>query len=480
MTLSRHNGTPTCPTIALPTEPPNLVKLESPWKPRLSDTDGLIHERLTVAITQDILAGQLATGARLPTHRQVADELGVSIGTVTRAYANLQRQGLVKSEKGRGMFVTSRIRRSERRLDLSINTPPPIVTGRMLTDAMNKVGATMDADFFTRYMPPGGMLEHRQMLARMVEQHHGLSFEPAQIVMTNGAQQSLFLTMAAAAPGPLAIEQLTYPGALRAARQLKRELVPLPMDNEGILPQALEAALASRIPPTMLYVVPTVQNPTGAVMGIERRKTIAEIAKRSRLTIIEDDVYSVFGSANLPPIAKFAPDNVLYVSSLSKCLAPGLRVGYVAAPEHLLDDVNQWLMAAQTMATPLSGLLMAYWMSEGLVDTIAQSIRAEASRRNKMLRSLLGSWLSPMSGDALHAWLPMDTARAREIVLAASQAGITLAPPEAFMADPTLSESGLRICLGAIDDSELKNALTRLSELLTGAGTSKLKMAGIV
>lgn len=456
------------------------MKLESPWNPRLSESTGLIHDRLVVAITQDILSGSIPSGARLPTHRQVADQLGVSIGTVTRAYATLQRQGLVKSEKGRGMFVASQIRRTERRLDLSVNAPPPVVTGRMLTDAMNKIGTTVDADFFTRYMPAAGLPEHRQMLAHMITQTHGLPVEPSQIIMTNGAQQGLFLAMAAAPQGTLAIEQLTYPGALRAARQLQRPLVPLAMDDQGVLPQALEAALASDAPPSLLYLVPTVQNPTGAVMGVERRQAIADIAKGANLTIIEDDVYSVFAPAKLPPIAQFAPEHVLYVGSLSKCLAPGLRVGYIAAPQRLLDDVSQWLLATQTMATPLSGLLMAYWLSEGLVESIAQSIRAEATRRNKVVRSVLGQWLSPMRGDALHAWLPMETARARDIVMAASQSGITLAPPEAFMANPNLVESGLRICLGGLDDAELKSGLTRLNELLAGAGSSPLTMAGIV
>lgn len=456
------------------------MKLLSPWTSRLADSDGLIHERLVVAVTQDILSGEIPSGARLPTHRQVADQLGVSIGTVTRAYATLQRQGLVKSEKGRGMFVLPHIKHAERRLDLSVNAPPPVVTGRMLTDAINKLGATVDADFFTRYMPAAGLPEHRLMLSRMLMHNHGLSVDSSQIIMTNGAQQGLFLAMAAAAPGPLAIEQLTYPGALRAARQLKRPLVPIAIDEQGIVPEALEAALAGDNPPALLYLVPSVQNPTGAVMGVERRQTIARIAQRFDLAIIEDDVYSLFTPTQLPPIARFAPDHVLYVGSLSKCLAPGLRVGYIATPTRMVDEVNQWLLATQTMATPLSGLLMAYWLSEGMVQSIAQSIRAEATRRNQIVRSVLGPCLSPMHRDALHAWLPMPTNRARDIVLAASQAGITLAPPDAFMADPNLTESGIRICLGGLNDGELREALNRLNDLLAGACASQLNIANIV
>lgn len=456
------------------------MKLESPWKPRLADTGGLIHERLVQALAQDILSGALPSGARLPPHRDVADQLNVSVGTVTRAYGALQRQGLVRSEKGRGMFVTSRMRSAERRLDLSINTPPPIVTTRMLSEAITRVASHVDAGCFTRYMAPTGLPEHRQMLARMIAANDGPAFDPSQIIVTEGGQQGIFLTMAAAAPGPLAVEELTYPGALRAARQLQRPLLPLTLDDQGITPESLEAALAGENPPTLLYVVPSVQNPTGAVMGLERRRQIAELARRANLMIIEDDVYSVFAPARLPTLAELAPDHVFYVGSLSKCMAPGLRLGYVAAPPQMLDTINDWLMAMRTTTTPISGMLLSYWMSEGIADAIVQAVRAETVRRNQVARSVLGPWLSPLQNDSLHAWLPMETARARDLVLAASQAGITLAPPDAFMADPGLAATGLRICLGTLDDADLHEALSRLREMLLGTGASQLDMMSIV
>jgi len=155
-------------------------------------------------------------------------------------------------------------------------------------------------------------------------------------------------------------------------------------------------------------------------------------------------------------------------------------VGYIATPARWLDALNGWLLATQTTTSPLSSWLMAHWITEGLVDAIAQSVRLEARRRNQLARPMLGPWLAPMHGDALHAWLPMETARAREIVLAASQSGITLAPPDAFMADPNLSMSGLRVCFGGLNDSELEVSLTRLQELIAGTGSSQVDMVGIV
>lgn len=456
------------------------MKLESPWTPRIASSIGPLHERLANAISDDILAGRIPAGARLPTHRQVAAHLDLSIGTVTRAYAHLQRLGLVKSEVGRGMFVGLGGRRAAQPVDLSHNIPPPVVSGDRFMDVLAKVRSDAGADFFTRYTCAAGQPEHRALLARTVLQGRGVVADPNRVVLTTGAQQAIFLALAATRAGTLAVEALTYPGTLRCAKQLSRSLVPIAIDDEGIVPEALEAALQGPNPPTVLYLVPTIQNPTGAVMSVVRRRAIAELAQRSGLIVIEDDVHAIFASGDLPAIARFAPDNVFYVGSLSKCLAPGLRTGYVVAPERFLESINDWLLATQTMSNPLSGLLMAHWLSTDLMTTTEVAMREQARRRNDLARSILGPWLAPMAHDALHVWLPMETTRARAVVLTASQSGLTLAPPEAFMVDPAQAKSGLRICLGGLTELELSEALRSLAQVLASVGKSRFDLAGII
>ncbi len=456
------------------------MKLQSPWTPRLAPIDGQAHERLSTALVEDILSGELGAGARLPAHRALAAALGLSVGTVTRAYATLQRRGLARSEKGRGMFVTAGAPRSHSRVDLSVNLPPPVLTSRMLADIIERIGTGIEADVFTAYIPAAGLPEHRLQLARTITDGRDLPVEPGQILMTTGAQHAIFVAFSSAPEGPVTLERFTYPGALSAARQLRRPLVPIRQDREGIVPEALEAALARPEPPRVLYLVPSLQNPTGVTMGESRRRAIADIARAHDLTVVEDDVYAVFAPRTLPPIARLAPERTLYVGSLAKSLAPGIRVGYLVCPPARLEAASECLQATHSMATPLTALLMQHCLAEGLHTSIARSIRAEASRRNRLARAILGESVAQTQMEALHLWLPMKTAKAREIARRAATMNILVPPPEAFMAEPAEEEAGLRLCLGNVPDAELGPALEILARLVREGASACLDEAALV
>jgi DNA-binding transcriptional MocR family regulator len=438
----------------------------STWVPDLPDGPGRLHERLSARIAEAILTGELAPGTPLPAHRTLAAALDVSVGTVTRAYDLLQRRGLARAERGRGMFVTRTEPGRSDRFDLSVNLPPSILTTTMLSSLMARVAGRVEAAEFNSYAPPAGHPEHRAMLARAICTGRTLEVDPSTLVITNGAQHGIFLALAALPAGPMAIEALSYPGALRAARTMGRALVPVTMDAGGLRPDALRAALAADPAPRSLYLMPSLQNPTGATMDAARRAEIVEIARAHDLILIEDDVYSVFAPPDLPTLAELAPERVLHVGSLSKSLAPGLRIGYLVAPPDRLEACLGWLQATQSMANPVSALLMAQALAEGLTTSVAQSVRAEAQRRTRIARDHLGPQMAPQDNDGLHVWLPMPTAIARDVVLAAARANITLAPPEAFMADPGAEMSGLRLCLGTLPEQDLRQALARVAQLI--------------
>ncbi len=450
------------------------------WTPRLAPGAGLAHERLAAALAEDVTAGHLPVGARLPAHRDLAMRLGLSVGTVTRAYATLQRRGLARSEHGRGMFVLAAPRRAPDRQDFSVNLPPATLTPRMLSDMLAAAGASLDPAGFGCYSPPAGTPQDRQFLASHLAASRGLKVDPGHLLITSSAQHAIFVAMATAPPGPLAVEAVSYPQALIAARRQGRRLVPIALDEEGASPDALEAALRAPDPPRALYLVPTLQNPTGATMSDRRRARIVALARRHDLLLIEDDVYAVIAPGAGPSLAELAPERVFHASSFSKSLAPGLRLGYLACPPALVDPACDWLQSTTCMTSPISCALMRHAVADGLLESVATSIRAETARRHRLAREVLGDAAFPTRHPSLHAWLPMAVARARDIVRRAGQRNIQIAPPLAFMADPAAPEAGLRLCLGNVAEAELRPALEIIAMLVRDRAAARLDEGAVI
>lgn len=442
------------------------MRRTSNWVPSIPDGPGRLHERLTERIATAIVTGELTAGTALPAHRTLASELEVSVGTVTRAYDLLQRRGLARSERGRGMFVPATAPTRAPRIDLSVNLPPPILTTTMLSNLMSRVAGAVEVEQFNSYAPLAGLPEHRASLARALSEGREITVNPDNLIITNGAQHGIFIALATLPEGPIAIEAMSYPGALRAARTMERKLVAVDMDDEGVTPEALQRALSQDPVPRALYLMPSLQNPTGATMSAARREEIVAIACEHDIFLIEDDVYSVFAPRDLPTLAQLAPERVLHIGSLSKSLAPGLRIGYLIAPRDRVEVCTTWVQATQSMANPVSALLMAQALHEGLTKSIAQSVRLEARRRTEIARSLLGRHMAPQDHAGLHVWLPMAKARARDVVLAAARLNITLAPPEAFMAEPEAAMAGIRLCLGTLPERDLRQALEIIANIL--------------
>ena len=301
--------------------------LQSPWAPRLADIEANAAERLVLALADDIIEGRLAGGDRLPAHRDLAWKLGVGLGTVTKAYAVLERRGLTRSVKGRGTFVAIQEAHGERQIDLSSNAPPATLSARILAKTLTGIARRIDADHFNLYAPPGGHVEHRRILARWLETL-GLSADPSHLVLTSGGRQALALAFQlACGPGGLLLtERITYPGAIALARRNGCRLQGLEIDTEGMMPEALAAALdaTSSRGRVAVYLTPTLHNPTTVTMGVSRRQAIVDICRRAGVWIVEDGVYAA-SDPGVVPLAALAPDISFHVNGLSKSLGPGLQ-----------------------------------------------------------------------------------------------------------------------------------------------------------
>lgn len=443
------------------------MRLSSPWVPRLSDPPGTPSERLAKSLGQDIVSGALPPGTRLPPHREIAWKLGVSIGSVTKAMTALERRGLVRGVNGRGTFVSGQPVANFGGLDLSTNVPPSMISDRLLAESLRNLARRLDAGTFTSYAPLAGRKDHRRALAHWLEQG-GLACSPDRIILCNGAQHAISLALAAACDkgSALLTEALTYPGALAVARARRLQIRPIEMDEEGILPPALGHALSERGSAArhVVYLTPTLQNPTAATMGLERRKAITDICGEHDALIVEDDIHGAFRGKELPPIAALAPQRTIHVTSLSKVLSPGLRIGSLVLPECLVDRAMAELAATSSAPPIVSCMIMAEWLADGTAREVAGAIVADSAQRFETALACLPT-LTPSLLPGFHTWLPMEISRAERIRRAAGAAGIIVPSPYSFLADPRSDLSGIRLSLGGPNLDELKWGLQTFAKV---------------
>lgn len=444
--------------------------LQSPWVPHLADHAGSPSERLISALAADIVEGRLEAGARLPAHRDLAWSLKIGVGTVTKAYAVLERRGLTRSVKGRGTFVALVQAHKPAGIDLSFNQPPAMLSDRLLRRTLASIAKTVDPGLFTHYPPPLGHDEHRRLMAHWLKDL-GMPVEPERVVLTSGAQQALTVAFSVALRpgGTIFCEALTYPGVITLARFAGYKTVGVAMDEEGMIPAALEEALTHRpegVRTSILYIMPTMQNPTTATMSAARREAIAEICRRHAITVVEDDVYSLVPLPGRPPLASLIPERTLYVNSLSKTVSPGLRIGSLVVPPSLLERSVAALRATVVAVSPLSCAVMERWMVDGTAETLRSAIRMEAERRTNLARTILGPAMRTSEIAGFHTFLPMKRPEAERMAAAAAAAGVAVTAPRAIAADRDGEVSGLRLCLGGPSLPDLRSGLTRIASLL--------------
>lgn len=426
------------------------------------------------ALESDIASGALPRGTQLLPQRDMAEQLALSVGTVAKAYAEASRRGLISGEIGRGTFVGGSMSRPvneapapRRAIDMTLNTPPNTGDDAAIAAALGELAGD-DLLPLLRYLPHAGVLNQRSAVASWVSENFRLRLPAERVMLCNGAQHAIAVSMMAAlSPGaPILAEAVTYPGLFGLSSMLGHPLHGVAVDAEGLIPEALEAAFA-RTGARMLYCMPTLQTPTGATMSIGRRQAIAAILRSYQALAIEDDVYGFLAPEAPPPLAVYAPERVCYVTSLAKCAAPGLRLGALTVPEDLRDQATAALRATGWMASPLLGAVATRMIQDGSLSMLLERKRAAATERLAMAREILGPAVAGRAGSAaFHLWLPLHRPVV-EVIAEIAMSGVVVAPPAQLPdAEPV---QGIRICLGAPEDlGDLRTALCSIATVLRG------------
>jgi DNA-binding transcriptional MocR family regulator len=451
------------------------------WLPDIQSRSGPRYLAIADVIVERIAAGQLRPGDRLPTQREFARDLGVSLNTISRAYAEIMRRGFLDGEVGRGTFVRASAKHAPAAIpaslqrprsgpiDFSLNLPFAGSADSALAATLSELSQSAELAQFVHHQPKSERSRHSDVAATWIERL-GLPAAGRSVVLSNGAQHGLLTTlMAFLKPGDvLLVEELTYAPILAMARQLGVRLWPVAIDDDGIVPDALAAACKATAA-TVLYTLPTLHTPTAITMSEPRRLEIAAIVESRGLTVIEDDVFGFLPTERPNPLACFAPEHTIYLTGVSKSLAPGLRVGYLSAPDHLAGPLNYAIALSSWMPPPLMAEIATRWIEAGVADRLSQEQRDEAMARQALARDILSGQNIRVPSSGYHLWLSLpDGWRSDDFWAAAKRSGVEIQPATAFAVDRDTAPNAVRICLShELTRDRVVEGLEIIARLLT-------------
>lgn len=457
------------------------------WKPVPLPGAAPFYLRLADAIARDIESGRLADGARLTSQRDLAKTLRVTLGTVTRAFAEAKRRGLIACETGRGSYARKPAPRPmefdvERATDPSLFDFGPSNSLRIdalertaLRDVFAAMARRIDAiakirapDFVADDRVRGLVAPH---LARI-----GLPFAPPDDVMLvcQGAQQGIAAVFGALArPGDIVLtESLTYPGIRRLAEAMRIRLHPVRVDKHGLDPEALDAA-CRKAAPKLLYCVPTLNPATATLTPDARRREIAQVLLRHGTWLLEDDDDSCMATV-VPPLAARVKSRACFLLDSTKLMTPGLRLAYLVVPAALARHIRGAVQTLSWAPAPLQNEIGALLLELGHSAKLVAARRAEIANRHAIVRSTLprsSGFRYDLPRGAHHLWLELDPLgprlRAETAVASAMRAGVRIVGPDAFVVPPATQPRAVRVSLSAeADRTRFVEGLARLKAAL--------------
>ncbi|MDR6380938.1 aminotransferase-like domain-containing protein [Paraburkholderia caribensis] len=436
------------------------------------------YKELVDTLAADIRSGRLRAGTRLPTHRQLASTYGLALVTATRVYAELAAMGLVSGETGRGTFVREislpprqgidQFALAAGMVDLNFNYPALPGQADLLRGALRQLAASGDLESLLRYQPHGGRQHERAAVARHLA-CRGLDVGWEQVSLVNGAQAGLAATvMALLGPGDVvAVDTLTYPGFKVLAEACRLELAPIPADGQGFDLDALERLCRTRRV-RAVYVMPTLHNPLGWVTSAQWRRQLVSIARRHGLLIIEDAAYAFLAGKPPAPLAALAPETTVYVSGLSKNVATGLRVGFVAASVESMKAIER-IIRATTWNTPgVMTSIACAWLDDGTVKRLEAEKRRDAKVRQAMAAGILAGLNCVRHPSSYFVWLPLsEEVRADQVAAALMRERISVSTAEPYATSHHVPHA-VRLALGSVELDVLRESLETVRRVISG------------
>ena len=471
-----------------------------------------LYRQLADQLRRRILSGELPPGTRLPPERRLAAMLGINRSTVVSAYRELAAEGLIAGHVGRGTVVVdpNRADTADARANgvpwpqlfaplaaalydpaledaMAASARPDVIsfaTGQpapecypipvvrhLLDEALHREGPRL-----LQYCPTEGYPPLREAIAAW-SRAAGIHCTPDQVLVVSGSQQGLYLVARALLePGDLvAVEAPTYVGALQIFRALGARLLPIPTDESGMRVSVLEQALQHRRP-KLIYTLPTFQNPSGITLSLDRRRRLLEVAARAGIPVVEDDPYRELWYESPPPPPLAALDDagiVISLTTVSKILFPGFRIGWLIAPWPVVQQLTLVKQLVDLDTNPLMQWAIWAFLERGLLGPHLEELRTTYRTRRDLLAEALRRELGetvrftvPAGGLYLWCLLP-DEVRVRDLLPEAARRGVAFAPGESFFVDPTAGRHWMRLNFTYPNPPAIVEGVRRLAQAIT-------------
>jgi DNA-binding transcriptional MocR family regulator len=468
-----------------------------------------LYRQIADGIRRQIADGQLPAGTRLPPERTLATGLGVDRSTVIAAYRELTAEGLVEAHVGRGTTVSQPLPADT----AGVNPARPIDWPQLLTptfdedpllDELGSLAGRTDllslasgvpapehypiAEFralldealgaggegLLQYCPPEGLHQLRAAIAARMTSR-GSAVAPERVLICAGSQQGLYLlARALLEPGDtVVVESPTYHGALLVFRAVGARIVALPIDRQGLDTDRLRDLLGRR-PVKLIYTLPTFQNPTGVTLSLDRRHRLLALARQHGVPIVEDDPYGElrYSGADLPSLHSLdhtAGGSVIYLSTFSKMLFPGFRLGWIVAPEPVIARLA-WVKALVDLdSNPLAQWAVAEYLGQGRLDAHLERLRSVYPAQLDALATALERSAGPALTSqrptgGFYLWLRLAGGlRAREVLIEAIPRGVAFVPGDVYHVDGGGRDT-MRLAFSGLTPDQLTEAARRLGE----------------
>lgn len=385
------------------------------WDLKIINTDKSLYVALSEAIERDIKEGKLKSGDKMPTHRELAKIVGVNVTTVTRAYEEAKKRGIITSVVGSGTFVASDLGQNSSLINTDNDTACNIEMGLVLplysnepvlNSIVNEI-SKKNINELIRYSPPQGLLHHRQTGAAWVKRY-GINACADDVIITAGAQHALICILSSVfEPGDrIAVDSVVYPGYKSAAKRCGIQLEAVPMDKQGMTATGLES-LCNRHEIKGIYTVACMQNPTNCEMTKKRVNEIVSIIKKYKLTLIEDDLYRFLSIENIGTLSEHLPENSIYIAGISKAFYAGLRISFVLTSRKYYNRISQAVVDTMWMASPICAEIACKCIDSGLADKIIEQKKVELSKRAEIFNEKFSEYDYRYVDYSMFVWLKL-------------------------------------------------------------------------